>query len=235
MCVMRSWQSSKLRSKGADPSSGAEVSSTPATRSTPRPRDKSRSCINGQTPTQPWSSFVPHISAASCCGMSRFGGMLSIEPLKNSPSRVVGSKLDERDRWVFAAGEVRAAGWGGLAEVSEITGLSRLLSSRDATLIEDLRGVAVIKQTRKALLAAKAESMGELVALKTHRVSSWLHAVAAFSVCPGGQTASFRPSACASPANATRSQWRTPRRSRRPAATATRNSQPTQSPECRTP
>jgi hypothetical protein len=81
----------------------------------------------------------------------------------------VGSKLDERERRVFAAGEVRAAGWGGLAAVSAITGLARStigrglkdldaaplpkgrerrkgggrrhLSSRDATLIEDLRGI----------------------------------------------------------------------------------------------
>src|SRR5258706_7659968 len=40
----------------------------------------------------------------------------------------VGSKLDERGRRVFAAGEVRAAGWGGLeavSEISEITGLAR--------------------------------------------------------------------------------------------------------------
>src|SRR5437867_3587664 len=81
----------------------------------------------------------------------------------------VGSKLDERGRRVFAAGEVRAAGWGGLEAVSGITGLARStigrglkdldaaplpkgrerrkgggrrpLSSRDATLIEDLRGI----------------------------------------------------------------------------------------------
>src|ERR1700687_3759533 len=81
----------------------------------------------------------------------------------------VGSKLDERGRRVFAAGEVRAAGWGGLAAVSAITGLAlstrggelknvdaaplpkgrarrkgggrRHLSSRDATLIEDLRSI----------------------------------------------------------------------------------------------
>src|SRR5437588_13099335 len=37
----------------------------------------------------------------------------------------VGSKLDERGRRVFAAGEVRAAGWGGLEAVSAITGLAR--------------------------------------------------------------------------------------------------------------
>ena len=82
----------------------------------------------------------------------------------------VGSKLDERGRRVFAAGEVRATGWGGLEAVSEITGLApstigrglkdldaapslpegrvrrkgggrRHLSSRDTTLIEDLRNV----------------------------------------------------------------------------------------------
>jgi len=36
-----------------------------------------------------------------------------------------GSKRDERGRRVFAASEARAAGWGGLAAVSEITGLAR--------------------------------------------------------------------------------------------------------------
>ncbi len=43
-------------------------------------------------------------------------GALGFEPLK--------AKLDERGRRVFAAGEVRAAGWGGLEAVSEITGLA---------------------------------------------------------------------------------------------------------------
>ncbi len=37
----------------------------------------------------------------------------------------VGSKLDERGRRLFAAGEVRAAGRGGLTAVSSITGLAR--------------------------------------------------------------------------------------------------------------
>jgi DDE family transposase len=36
-----------------------------------------------------------------------------------------GSKRDERGRRVFAASEARAAGWGGLAAVSRITGLAR--------------------------------------------------------------------------------------------------------------
>src|SRR6266516_5927221 len=81
----------------------------------------------------------------------------------------VGSKLDERGRRMFAAEEALVAGWGGLEAVSEITGLVRSaigrgkkeldaaplpkgrvrrdgagrpdLSSRDATLVEDLLGV----------------------------------------------------------------------------------------------
>jgi hypothetical protein len=80
-----------------------------------------------------------------------------------------GSKRDERGRRLFAASEVRAAGWGGLAAVSEITGLARStiergakdldapplaagqvrregggprpLTERDATLLEDLRRI----------------------------------------------------------------------------------------------
>jgi hypothetical protein len=42
----------------------------------------------------------------------------------------VGSKLDERGRRLFAAGEVRTAGWGGLAIVSTITGLARSTINR---------------------------------------------------------------------------------------------------------
>ncbi|MDB5737849.1 MAG: ISAzo13 family transposase, partial [Sphingomonas bacterium] len=36
-----------------------------------------------------------------------------------------GAKRDERGRRVFAASEARAAGYGGLAALSEITGLAR--------------------------------------------------------------------------------------------------------------
>ena len=43
---------------------------------------------------------------------------------------VFGSKLDERGRRLFAAAEVRAAGRGGLAVVSEITGLARSTINR---------------------------------------------------------------------------------------------------------
>jgi hypothetical protein len=42
----------------------------------------------------------------------------------------VGSKLDERGRRLFAAGEVRSAGWGALAIVSRITGLARSTINR---------------------------------------------------------------------------------------------------------
>ena len=42
----------------------------------------------------------------------------------------VSSKLDERGRRLFAAGEVRTAGWGGLAMVSQITGLARSTINR---------------------------------------------------------------------------------------------------------
>jgi len=42
----------------------------------------------------------------------------------------VGCKCDERGRRLFAAGEVRTAGWGGLAVVSKITGLARSTVNR---------------------------------------------------------------------------------------------------------
>ena len=42
----------------------------------------------------------------------------------------IGSKLDERGRRLFAAAEVRTAGWGGLAIVSRITGLARSTINR---------------------------------------------------------------------------------------------------------
>jgi hypothetical protein len=43
---------------------------------------------------------------------------------------MVGSRLDERGRRLFAAAEVRTAGWGGLAIVSRITGLARSTINR---------------------------------------------------------------------------------------------------------
>jgi hypothetical protein len=49
---------------------------------------------------------------------------------------LVGSKLDERGRRLFAATEVRTAGWGGLAVVSGITGLARSTINRGARDLE---------------------------------------------------------------------------------------------------
>jgi hypothetical protein len=46
--------------------------------------------------------------------------------------KAVGGKLDERGRRLFAACEVRTAGWGGLAVVSKITGLARSTINRGA-------------------------------------------------------------------------------------------------------
>src|SRR5271157_3253397 len=48
----------------------------------------------------------------------------------------VGSQLDERGRRLFAAGEVRAAGWGGLAAVSRITGLARSTINRGKAYLD---------------------------------------------------------------------------------------------------
>ena len=48
-----------------------------------------------------------------------------------------GAKLDERGRRLFAAAEVRAAGRGGLALVSKITGLARSTINRGE---DDLSG-----------------------------------------------------------------------------------------------
>src|ERR1700704_3977358 len=81
----------------------------------------------------------------------------------------VGCNISDGGRGVFASGEVRATGWGGLKAVSQITGLARStinrglkdldaaplpkgrvrrkgggprdLCSQDATLVEDLRRI----------------------------------------------------------------------------------------------
>jgi len=67
---------------------------------------------------------------------------------------VVGSKLDERGRRMFAAGEVRTAGRGGLAVVSRITGLARSTINRGE---DDLDGEELPKgQVRRAGAGRKA-------------------------------------------------------------------------------
>ena len=75
----------------------------------------------------------------------------------------VGSKLDERGRRLFAAGEVRTAGWGGLAVVSRITGLARSRINRGE---DDLDAAPLPKgQVRRAGGGRKAvaENDPELV------------------------------------------------------------------------
>ena len=65
----------------------------------------------------------------------------------------VGSKLDERGRRMFAAGEVRTAGWGGLAAVSQITGLARSTIGRGQ---KDLDGAPLPKGRVRRRVAGAA-------------------------------------------------------------------------------
>ena len=77
--------------------------------------------------------------------------------------KTVGSTLDERGRRLFAAGEVRTAGWGGLAVVSRITGLARSTINRGE---DDLDAASLPKgQVRRAGGGRKsvAENDPELV------------------------------------------------------------------------
>jgi len=68
----------------------------------------------------------------------------------------VGSKLDERGRRMFAAAEVRTAGWGGLAAVSRISGLARSTINRGE---DDLDAVPLpAGQVRRAGGGRKAVS-----------------------------------------------------------------------------
>jgi hypothetical protein len=68
----------------------------------------------------------------------------------------VGSKLDERGRRLFAAAEVRTAGWGGLAIVSRITGLARSTINRGE---DDLDAAPLVKgQVRRTGGGRKAVS-----------------------------------------------------------------------------
>src|SRR5487761_887997 len=117
----------------------------------------------------------------------------------------VGSKLDERGRRMFAAGEAVVAGWGGLEAVSEITGLARStigrgkkelkagplpkgrirrsgagrpdLSSRDATLVEDLRSViepATLGDPMRPMLwvSKSHEKLAVALQMKGHEISA---------------------------------------------------------------
>ena len=64
----------------------------------------------------------------------------------------VGSKLDERGRRLFAAAEVRTAGWGGLSVVARITGLARSTINRG----DDDLDAEPLRRARFAALVADA-------------------------------------------------------------------------------
>ena len=73
----------------------------------------------------------------------------------------VGCKLDERGRRLFAAAEVRTAGWGGLSVVADITGLARSTINRgeDDLGADDLGAEPLAKgQVRRAGGGRKAVS-----------------------------------------------------------------------------
>ena len=71
----------------------------------------------------------------------------------------VGCKLDERGRRLFAAAEVRTAGWGGLAVVARITGLARSTINRGE---DDLDAEPLAKgQIRRAGGGRKAVSKND--------------------------------------------------------------------------
>ena len=74
----------------------------------------------------------------------------------------VGSKLDERGRRVFAAGEVRAAGWGGLEAVSEITGLARSTIGRGLKDLDAAQGALLSRTPRSRI---RRENGGSAVCL----------------------------------------------------------------------
>src|SRR6266446_3834242 len=80
-----------------------------------------------------------------------------------------GSKRDERGKRVFAASEARAAGWGGVASVAEITGLAR---SRIIRGLKDLDGPALepgrVRRAgggRPAVTATDSTLLGDLTRL----------------------------------------------------------------------
>jgi hypothetical protein len=68
----------------------------------------------------------------------------------------VGSKLDERGQRLFAAVEVRTAGWGGLAIVSKVTGLARSTINRGKA---DLDGGPPLPKGQVILKILKADAV----------------------------------------------------------------------------
>ncbi len=71
---------------------------------------------------------------------------------------LVGSGLNERDKRLFAAAEVRTAGWGGLTAVSEITGLA---SSTIGRGLEDLEPESNVPSDRVRRIGGGRDSLIE--------------------------------------------------------------------------
>ena len=68
-----------------------------------------------------------------------------------------GSKRDERGKRLFAASAARAAGWGGVAAVAEITGLAR---SRSIRGLKDFDGPALEPTTCRLRLDPYPQKSG---------------------------------------------------------------------------
>ena len=68
-----------------------------------------------------------------------------------------GSKRDERGKRLFAASEVRAAGYGGLAAVSRITGIAREVPDFDPGSIA-ARTISTRSRWRRVGCGARAEA-----------------------------------------------------------------------------
>jgi len=73
---------------------------------------------------------VTHLARIPLLGEPVYAGRMIDEDAIRYRWETVGSKLDERGRRMFAAAEVRTAGWGGLAIVSGISGLARSTINR---------------------------------------------------------------------------------------------------------
>jgi hypothetical protein len=106
----------------------------------------------------------------------------------------VGRHLDERGRRLFAAAEVRTAGWGGLAVVSRITGLARSTINRGEDDI-DAGPLPEGRQARRAGGGRKAVSERDPAWFR-HCRTSWSRPRWA---TPSGRCGGFRRAWTSSP------------------------------------
>src|SRR5437763_9443716 len=84
---------------------------------------------------------------------------------------MLGPYLDERQRRVFATSEALAAGWGGIAAVSRITGIARSTIGRGLDEVRGRRGTgwsgAACRGCRKPLEAADPRLIEDLEPIVT--------------------------------------------------------------------